>query len=533
MTSGSKKLLILITLLALALRLYRPNYPSLLWDEAALGYNSYSLLKTARDEYGTLLPLIFKSFGDYKPGLYVYLTLPFVATLGLTHLAVRLPSIILGSLLPYFLYLLITQISPKSKKLALLSAVILAFNPINIHFSRGAWETNILTVELVPAALFFYRKKYTISALIFATTLYTYQGAKLTSLLLIFILTLIHLKKITHKPSVFALKFILPLFILALPLAYGLFFNTDSNRLKIVSLFSYPRSQTETDLIISESSLLNYQVFYNRPIFFFRNFISRYFNHFSPQLLAFVGDWQNPRHSAPHVGILLFPSLIFFVIGLFSLPAKTAKLRAGHSFFLFWLLVAPIPAALTRDSVQTVRAMSFSIPLVFFTALGLHTFLKKYHHTIIRTSLIIIYLLSFIYYSDLYHNHMIKKSPHHFLYGYQQASQYLIQNQSQYQNIYFTNFYGQPYIYYLFYSQYSPAKYQDQAQLTENQQGDTGTVDRIDNIRFTSTPTPLSLPPNSLAIYSHDELLRLNLDPKMFIPLSPVNNISTFYAYHN
>ena len=90
MTSGSKKLLILITLSALALRLYRPNYPSLLWDEAALGYNSYSILKTARDEYGTLLPLIFKSFGDYKPGLYVYLTLPFVATLGLTPLAIRL-----------------------------------------------------------------------------------------------------------------------------------------------------------------------------------------------------------------------------------------------------------------------------------------------------------------------------------------------------------------------------------------------------------------------------------------------------------
>jgi len=523
----SKKLLIFITLLALAVRLYRPNYPSLLWDEAALGYNSYSILKTARDEYGTLLPLIFKSFGDYKPGLYVYLTLPFVATFGLTPLTVRLPSVILGSLLPYFLYLLIIQISPKSKKLALLSAAVLAFNPINIHFSRGAWETNILTVELVLAALFFYRQKYTASALVFAATLYTYQGGKLTSLLLISILTLLHLKKLIANSSVFIRKFILPLFILALPIAYGLFFGSDSNRLKVVSLFSYPRSQSETNLIISESSRLDYQIFYNHPVFFFRNFISRYFNHFSPRLLAFIGDWQNPRHSAPYIGILLYPSLIFLVIGLFS-PHKKLK-----KFFLLWFLVAPIPAALTRDSVQTVRAMSLSIPLVFFTALGIHTFLKKYHHTIVHVFLVTTYLFSFIYYSDLYYNHMIKKSPHHWLYGYQQASQYLVQNQSRYKNIYFTNFYGQPYIYYLFYSQYPPAKYQTQARLSENQSGDTGTVDRIDNIRFTSTPTPLSLPPNSLAIYSHDELLRLNLNPQRFLPLSPINNISTFYAYHN
>ena len=362
----TKYLLLLITLIALILRLYKiGSYPPLLWDEASLGYNAYSILKTARDEYGTFLPLIFKSFGDYKPGLYVYLTIPFVALLGLTPLAVRLPSIILGSLLPCFLYLLIVQISPKSKKLDILSALVLAFNPINIHFSRGAWETNILTAELVLAALFFLKQKYFLSALIFASTLYTYQGGKLTSLLLIFILVLLHQKELLAKPMTFIRQFILPLFILALPIAYGLFFSSDSNRLKVVSLLSYPRSQADTQQIISESSQLDYQIFHNRFLFFIKNFATRYFNHFSPRLLTFQGDWQNPRHSAPYIGILLYPSLIFFIVGLFSKAKKLKKI------FLLWLLLAPIPAALTRDSVQTVRAMSLSIPLVFFISLGL------------------------------------------------------------------------------------------------------------------------------------------------------------------
>ncbi len=527
MISGNKKLLIFITALALFLRLYRPNYPPLLWDEAAIGYNSYSILKTGRDEYGKLLPLVFKSFGDYKPGLYVYLTIPFVALFGLNPLAVRLPSIIIGSLTPLLLYLLIKQMSPKSNKLALLSALILAVNPINIHFSRGAWETNILTAELILAALFFFKQRYLISSLFFASTLYTYQGGKLISLLIITSLCLLYAKLIIKNKKVFISRFFLPLLILSLPIAYGLLFGNSANRLKVVSLFSYPRSQQESQTILAESGQTDYTLFHNRLIFFSRNFLSRYFNHFSPRLLTFTGDWQNPRHSAPYIGILLYPSIIFFTIGLFSTQLKTKK------FFLLWLLLAPIPAALTRDSVQTTRAMNFSIPLVFFTALGILKVIKKFPKLITYSVLTTVYLASLIYYADLYHHHMVKKSPYDFLYGYHQASQYLVQHQSHYKNIYFTNFYGQPYIFYLFYSKYPPATYQKLVHLTESQFGDTGTIETIGNIRFTSTPNPEALPPNSLAIYSHDELLRLGLDIKSFLPLSPINNLSTFYAYQN
>src|SRR3989337_2916838 len=104
------------------------------WDEAALGYNAYSILKTGRDEHSQVLPIVFKSFGDYKPGLYIYFTTPIVKALGLTECATRLPSAIFGTLLILVVYLLTKNH---------FASLMLAINPWAIHFSRGAWEANL------------------------------------------------------------------------------------------------------------------------------------------------------------------------------------------------------------------------------------------------------------------------------------------------------------------------------------------------------------------------------------------------------
>ena len=545
--------LIIIFLTSFLLRIIKVDqYPTLLWDEAALGYNAFSILNTGRDEYGQILPLIFKSFGDYKPGLYVYLTVPFVALLGLNPLSVRLPSILLGSLIPIIFYFLIKEISPKSKYLPYLTAILITFNPYNIHFSRGAWETNILTFELILASYFFFKylnsksaKFLLFSSLVFGFTLYTYQAGKMISLLLISTLFILNFKNIlkTHLKN-FSLFFIFPLIIFSLPIIFGLLFNQNANRLKVVSLSSYPRSESEVQTIINEAGYTDYQIFHNPIIYYIQSLSLRYFNHFSPKFLAFEGDWQSPRHSAPYIGVLLYPSLIFLVIGIFSTFALSSKKERKLSiFFLIWLIIAPIPAALTRDSVQSVRSMSFSLPLIYFASLGITETYKffetkkiKFLNFLVGFLIFYSYFISFFYYSELYLNHLVKKSPNENLYGYKQAMDYLITNQNSYQNIIFTNFYGQPYIYYLFYSKYSPSKYQSQAFLTESISGDTGQINQIDNIRFDSPNfNSIKETPNTLSIFSYDEILRQGIDQtpdfSEFIPLSPINNISTFYAY--
>lgn len=75
-------------------------------DEASFGYDAYSILKTGRDQWGQFLPIVLKSFGDYKSPLYAYLTIPSILIFGLTKFAVRLPNAMVGASAVYFVYLL-------------------------------------------------------------------------------------------------------------------------------------------------------------------------------------------------------------------------------------------------------------------------------------------------------------------------------------------------------------------------------------------------------------------------------------------
>ena len=151
----NKWLIAIALTLAFILRFWSvgTNPPGLTPDEAALGYNAYSILKTGRDEFGTKLPIIFKSFGDYKPGAYVYLDIPFVAAFGLNEVSTRLPSVIAGVLTVFLIYLITRELFksmengrwpvPEWVKIENIAALVAASNPWLIYFSRGAWEANV------------------------------------------------------------------------------------------------------------------------------------------------------------------------------------------------------------------------------------------------------------------------------------------------------------------------------------------------------------------------------------------------------
>lgn len=98
LVSNTLFLIITLVLLSSLLRLWQVGNvpPSPDWDEAALGYNAYSILHTGKDEYGQFLPVVLRSFDDYKPALYSYLIIPFILLFGLTIQAVRMPSILFG-----------------------------------------------------------------------------------------------------------------------------------------------------------------------------------------------------------------------------------------------------------------------------------------------------------------------------------------------------------------------------------------------------------------------------------------------------
>ena len=482
-------LLIAVLALAAVLRLWNlPNVPPhLTQDEASLGYNAYSILKTGRDEFGQPFPVIFKSFGDYKPGLYVYLTVPSVAVFGLNEFAVRLPSALAGIMSVYLVFL-ISNLLFKEKKLSLIASFIMAVTPWAIYFSRSAWEVNV-SLTLTLAGIYFFlmsfekEKLLPLSALFFASTLLTYQGAKLSTGIVLLILVFLYFKKlIRFEKKNLGLSLILGL-IISFPILLSLF-RGQTGRLTIFSLFSYPRPKEQTQAFLDQGGEkfggLSYYLFHSETLNFARAISGRWFNHFSGRFLFFEGDWPNPRHSASYQGMLLLTDLILLVIGFVALVRR--RLTKETAFLWLWLVFSSLPAVLSRDQVHAVRALNMVVPMVLLLAFGLEKILSKKNFKFL---FIPVYVLAFVYFLDSYFVHVPKHNSKYWEYGYKQIVETVTPIQKNYRTIKVQQSFAQPYIFFLFYGKYDPAKYQKQANLVESEyKGDVGYVTKLDNIEF-------------------------------------------------
>lgn len=532
----SKYILFCILILAAALRLWKLSTipPGLTPDEAALGYNAYSILKTGRDEYGKFLPVIFKSFGDYKPGFYVYLTVPSIAVFGLSEFAVRFPSAIAGITAILLIYLIVEEFQHSKKmstkgrlsfvqksgsRLGIAASFMLAISPWHILFSRGAWEINV-SLTLTLLGIYFFLKslgkaKFLIPSLLsFALTLVTYQGAKLSTVLVIVIIFVTFGKEIfkmfkNHLGTV-GISFLLGLLI-SLPIIFS-FLQGKTGRLEVFSIFSYPRSQENLVRFLKEGNenvgSLSYYLFHSESLNFVRAVSGRYFNHFSGRFLFFEGDYQNPRHSAPNHGMLLLSDLIFLILGMVYLVRKNDNLS---KFVFLWLIVSPLPAVLTRDQVQAVRAYNMVVPLVLISASGVYftvALLNRIKNSKIRNSsyiiLIFVFLASLIYFLDSYFTHLPIHNAKYWSYGYREVVNIVTPIQKNYNKIIFQQSYDQPYIYFLFYQKYDPKKYQEQAKLTESKYGDVGLVEDLDNIRFQGYSWPYATGEKGILLIGND-----------------------------
>ena len=493
--------LVVILLLAAILRLWKLGSipPHLTPDEAALGYNAYSILKTGKDEYGQFLPIIFKSFGDYKPGLYVYLTVPSVAIFGLTEFATRLPSALAGIISVYLIYLITSQLF-KNKRISLISSFIMAITPWTIFFSRGAWEVNV-SLTLTLAGIYFFLKSLRnsyfliLTSIFFALTLVTYQGAKLSTAIVLVLLSVPYWKDIKklllENLSIVIISTILGLIIIS-PIIISIF-QGQAGRLEVFSLFSYKRPKEILEPFLKEGNekvgSISYYLFHSENLNFFRGVLGRYFNHFSARFLFFEGDWSNPRHSSPYQGVLLLSDALLLVAGFIALVKQ--KIRKEILFVWIWLFLAPLPSVLSRDQVHAVRAFHLVIPLIIILSLGLNLLIERIkflQSRFIRLSAyslgILIYFISFVYYLDSYFIHLPIHDSQYWEYGYKQVVETVTPIQKDYREIRVWQSFAQPYIFFLFFQKYDPVKYQKQAKLTPGQPGDVGYVEHLDNIYF-------------------------------------------------
>lgn len=506
-------LIIAILFLASVLRLYSlDSFPAgLNADEAAIGYNAWSLLQTGKDEHSVVWPLVFRSFDDYKLPVYFYLVLPFVKLLGLTVTAVRLPSALLGIASVFLVYLIVKKLDLRSqlsvlsktnkhdltsnirdlssKNAGLLSAFLLAISPWHLQFSRGGWEVNAATFLMLLGIWGFlkgleYPRYLYLFVISLAASLYTYHSARVISPLLALVMVIFYWKQIF--PSVIAsearpagtrrgesssgkLRIIISATVLgvllSLPIAVQLLSKEGQSRFSGVSIFadSGPEWQaTNYRLQHTDRGELWVKLIHNRYLSYSLRFVQNYLSHYSPEFLFLNGDAIG-RSRVPETGESLLFLIPFFVLGLLSLIKLDT---AGKKFILAWFLIAPLAASLTYQSPHALRAENMSVPLVIIIALGLvefFLFVKKYLPKILPISLFIVSLFisyDFARYLHMYYVHYPQELPYAWQYGFDQIADYTQANYDKYDHIIITNRYDQPYILIAFFTKYPPADLQ-------------------------------------------------------------------------
>ena len=485
-----KLLIILIVIIASALRLWQIGNipPSPDWDEAALGYNAYSIMQTGKDEYGKSFPIILRSFDDYKPALYTYFIIPFIKLFDLNIVSVRLPSAIFGILTVLATYFLVTELFKKwemgnGKMVSLLTSFLLAISPWHIQFSRIAFEANVGLAFNVFAALFFlksFKKPWflVLAVLSGAASIYVYQSEKVFTPLLFFSLSIIFRKEIIALPKKYIFLSLLTLFLVLLPMINYMLINKEAlARAQGVSIFSdqTPFLKENAKKLLEDRKNKDFLglVFDNRRILYAKTIISGYLSHFSFNWLFIRGDLI--RHHAPSMGIMYLFELPFLLIGIYKLFFSNLNKKAKYLIFS-WFLIAPIPASITSGVPHAIRTLNFLPIFQILTAIGILVTFRKignlsslsYLRNLIFSFFILFFIFNISYYLDQYFVQQNYFTSQDWQYGYKETVFEIKKIEDKYDKIIVTNkpYLDQSYMFFLFYLKYPPGTYQKEAQIS-------------------------------------------------------------------
>ncbi len=494
-----KYLIFLIIFLAAVLRIVSlDRYPAgLNADEAAIGYNAWSLIKTGMDEHGTRWPMVFRSFDDYKPAVYFYIVLPFVKLLGLNIWSVRLPSAILGTISVYLVYLIVNKLlkSKSDSNLAIISAFILATSPWHLQFSRGGWEVNVSTFFILLGVYGFLKglensKYFFLFVISMVLSLYTYHSSRLIAPLVSLSLVIFYWKSLSSQITKHFTLIAAAVFIgvaASLPLAYQMLSKEGQSRFTGVSVFSDSGPLWQAlEARREHPAGLYTRLIHNQYLSYGLRFTRNYLSHFSPRFL-FIGGDEIARSKVPGMGQSLLFLIPFYFLGLFNLLKLDFKWK---KFILFWFLVSPVAAAMTFQSPHALRAQNMVIPLSIITALGISELLNLKTNKIIKLllSCVLVFLSSFslLQYLHQYYIHYPKELPYAWQYGFDQIAAYTKENYNKYDKIIISDRYDQPYILMAFFLQYPPEVLQKELVMTPRDKFGFSTVRKMGKYEFRS-----------------------------------------------
>ncbi|MBI2442991.1 MAG: glycosyltransferase family 39 protein [Candidatus Levybacteria bacterium] len=464
-------LLLIIFVFALVLRVYNlATVPvGFHGDEASIGYNAYSILKTGKDQNNNFLPLAIDQFGDFRPAGYHYFAVPFVAIFGLNEFSTRLPAAIVGSLSVVAIFLL-TQTIFKKPSLAYIASGFLAINPWHINISRATSESVIALFFIIIGVILLIRslqkakRKYYIFAFAcFAISFLFYHAARFFLPLFLLASSFPLSKQYLSRDA----KRSLALGNAALILFLGIliFLSSGTERPLRISIVNAPENQVILSQQLTQDAGQRgfiTRLYHNKPILYGRLFGINYLEHFSGDFLLFEGGFPK-RYSIPWTGNFYPFEILFFVIGgSFLLYALIRDKQYLFAIPLLWVIIGPIPAALTFEDIPNVQRSSMMIPgMILLMSYGLYTLLLWIHgvwQKIAIAGVALLTLFQFLLFSHIYFHHAGKQETIYRNAGEKALVDFLSQFDSQ--KIISTSQNDNNVIFYLFFRKIDPGYFQ-------------------------------------------------------------------------
>lgn len=479
MKNSIKILLFIIILLAAILRVYKLDSvpPSLNWDEAANGYNAYTIANWGRDEYGKFFPAYFKSFADDKHPIHIYITAIFVKFFGLNETAIRLPSAVFGTLNVLLLFLL-ARLLFKKDEIALAASFFLAISPYNIYFSRFNHEANfVLFFFMLGLNLFYlFLKNHSnllpLSIVSFGIAFITYHPAKIIVPITILVLAAFYIKEILRQKNnlivglIIITIFALLIFLNPQLLGFARFDQTKQDNAQLEKTWLFQRTKNEW---LGRINLI----------------ATQYSWHFSPEYLFISGD-KNPRLSSRETGEFYGIDAIFLILGVVYLIYKRTK---EGLILLFWALLAPLPSSLVAEAPHAARAFFMMGSWHLIAALGFYFIMQlvrkavwKVGVVMVSVSILISLLINYLtgYYGEYATRYAID-----WQYGMKQSVEF-VKSHPEYTQVYVTDIRSQPYIFYLFYLKTQLPQYLNSVGYNRSEESKSyNTVSYFDNLYLT------------------------------------------------
>jgi 4-amino-4-deoxy-L-arabinose transferase-like glycosyltransferase len=485
--------LVITVIIAAILHSINYGFPNLNADEATFGYNAWSIAQTGKDEYGKVLPLRFKSFGDNKLPVMFYIIAPFTKIFGLNETSVRLPFMIIGVLTPLLFYFLTLELF-KNKNVAIIAAFLGSLSPWIQIMSRHTHEDTLVLLWSILLLIFIIKlsekltvKNIVLFSIINGLSLFTYHIGKV--LAVYFLIAFLIILFFRRKNSVNYGKALL---LFLIPVTFFLFteFKTPPTRVNNLLFFNNIGFKLQIDELRKEH---NSRILHNKISAAIPVLTNRYLSYFSPEFLVMNGD-DNNRFGFEGMSPISAVEYLLLGIGLYYLFKNKEKYRF---LLLSFLLISPLSASLAWQDHSLTRSFTLIIPILIIAAYGFYNLLKENENKLYLPVIFIIIAGSYLFFTfftwDFYFNHYPKKRDTIFSWesGYKDLAENVKELYNATDKFYITKRNGQPYIHLLFHMQYSPKKYQNQAALSAPDEYGFGQVERFDKFEFNfKTPDP-------------------------------------------